>query len=145
MFTGWIDPNYKPAPGATPFPDCWADAFKTAAPSGSPAPSGSVAPSGSPAPSGSSAAVSIKALNIAFDPTAVEAPAGQAFTLTFDNQDAGIPHNVDIMDATGASVFKGEIVTGVAQKDYAVPALAAGDYKFICDVHPNMTGTLTVK
>ena len=21
-FTGWRDPNYKPAPGATPFPDC---------------------------------------------------------------------------------------------------------------------------
>jgi len=26
-----------------------------------------------------------------------------------------------------------------------VPALDAGTYKFVCDVHPNMTGTLTVK
>ena len=40
-FTGWRDPNYKPAAGATPFPDCWTDAFKTAAPSGSASPSGS--------------------------------------------------------------------------------------------------------
>ena len=38
-FTGWVDPNYKPAPGATPYPACWADEFATpsAAPSGSPA------------------------------------------------------------------------------------------------------------
>ena len=28
---------------------------------------------------------------------------------------------------------------------YSVPALAAGTYTFICIVHPNMTGTLTVK
>ena len=26
-FTGWVDPNYKPETGATPFPDCWTNAF----------------------------------------------------------------------------------------------------------------------
>jgi len=26
-----------------------------------------------------------------------------------------------------------------------VPALPAGTYAFVCSVHPNMTGTLTVK
>ena len=30
-FTGWVDPNYKPAPGATPFPDCYLDAIAGAA------------------------------------------------------------------------------------------------------------------
>ena len=44
-FTGWVDPNYKPAPGATPYPACWADEFA----SDSAAPSG--APSGAPAAS----------------------------------------------------------------------------------------------
>ena len=29
-FTGWVDVNYKPAPGATPFPACWSDEFATA-------------------------------------------------------------------------------------------------------------------
>jgi plastocyanin/mono/diheme cytochrome c family protein len=150
-FKGWRDPNFKPVPGATPFPDCWTDAFKSPAPSGSVAPSGSAAPSA--APSGSAASsggpagttVNVKAANIAFDPTTIEAPAGAPFTIAFDNEDSGIPHNIDISDASGASVFKGEIISGVATKDYAVPALAAGTYKFICDVHPNMTGTLTVK
>ena len=29
--------------------------------------------------------------------------------------------------------------------DYQVPALKAGTYPFVCIVHPNMTGTLTVQ
>ena len=43
-FVGWVDPTYKPAPGATPYPACWADSFATPAPSGG---------TGSPAPSAS--------------------------------------------------------------------------------------------
>jgi mono/diheme cytochrome c family protein/plastocyanin len=54
-FQGWVDPNYVPAPGSTPFPACWSDEFtKTPAPSGSAAASGS--PGASAAPSGSPAA-----------------------------------------------------------------------------------------
>ena len=26
-FKGWRDPNYEPAPAATPYPDCWKDEF----------------------------------------------------------------------------------------------------------------------
>jgi plastocyanin/cytochrome c553 len=154
-FTGWRDTTYKPQPGATPFPDCWTDAFKTPAGSAAPAPSGAPAgsPSATPAASGSPAAsgppaaavIKVTALNIAFDPSAIETTMDQPFTIEFANQDAGIPHNIDIKDAGGASVFKGDIFPGVETRTYAVPALAAGSYTFICDVHPNMTGTLTVK
>ena len=42
-------------------------------------------------------------------------------------------------------MFKGDIFPGVETRPYSVPALQAGAYKFVCDVHPNMTGTLTVK
>ena len=39
--------------------------------------------------------------NIAFDTDRRStAPAGQAFTIAFDNQDAGIPHNIEIKDAS---------------------------------------------
>jgi plastocyanin len=41
-------------------------------------------------------------------------------------------------------VFKGAIFPGPAQQTYDVPALKAGSYGFVCTVHPNMTGTLTV-
>ncbi len=87
----------------------------------------------------------ISAQNIAFDTNHLEAPAGQAFVLEFDNNDPGIPHNVEIKDANGTSVFKGQIITGPAKASYQVPALAAGSYTFVCDVHPNMTGTLVAK
>ena len=55
-----------------------------------------------------------------------------------------------IRDAERKQIFnefkdrKGEMVTGVAQKDYQVDALPAGTYTFVCQVHPSMTGTLTV-
>ncbi|HXU85362.1 MAG TPA: cupredoxin domain-containing protein, partial [Verrucomicrobiae bacterium] len=85
------------------------------------------------------------ARNIQFDTNQLDAPASQGWTLVFDNNDPGVPHNVEILDATGASVFRGDVVTGPTTVSYQVPALAAGLYKFLCDVHPTMTGTLTVR
>ena len=138
-FKGWRDPNYKPAAEATPFPDCWKDAFASAG-GGSPAPSGA-APSTDP----NAKVVTITAASIAFTETAVTAPAGAPFTLSFDNQDAGIPHDVQIKDASGAVVFKTDTFSGAEKRDFPVPALAAGSYPFACTVHPNMTGTLTAE
>jgi mono/diheme cytochrome c family protein/plastocyanin len=143
-FNGWRDPNYKPAPGATPYPACWSDEFTQA--SSSPGASGSAAPSGSAAASApAGATVTIEAQNIAYTTTTVTAPANTPFVIDFKNQDAGTPHNVEIKDSTGAVKFKGDIFNGVAEKQYQVPALAAGTYPFVCSVHANMTGTLTVQ
>ncbi len=86
----------------------------------------------------------IAALNIQFDTDSLSAPADRAVPDRVRQQRPGIPHNVEIKDASGASVFQGEIFSGVETRTYDVPALAAGSYTFICTVHPNMTGTLTV-
>ena len=135
---GW---TVAPPPSATPVPSASGDV--------SPAPSdgtASEAPSSdapsSEAPSGT--VLQIAALNIAFDKAELSAPADQPFQIEFANNDAGIPHNVEIKDAGGTSVFTGEIFNGVETRTYDVPALPAGTYTFICTVHPNMTGTLTV-
>jgi plastocyanin len=134
-FTGWRDPNYLPEPGATPYPDCWTNEFGGGG-GASPSPAGSVDPNAE--------VVEISASSsTAFEQSAVDAPADQAFVIHFANNESGILHNVEIKDAGGASVFKGDIITGPAEADYTVPALAAGDYPFNCTVHPNMTGTLT--
>jgi plastocyanin len=131
----------------------WTYAPPTAPPAVTPAPSGdaSAAPSeapGSAAPSdgGTGGGDSVKeaALNVAFVNKDLAAPADAAFKLEFDNQDAGIPHNIEIKDASGATVFKGDTITGAAVTTYDVPALKAGDYPFVCTVHPNMVGTLKV-
>ncbi len=102
-----------------------------------------------PAPQPSGAAggpnLDLEAKNTAYDKASLEAPADAAFTITFKNDDPAVTHNVEIKDATGASVFRGEIFQGVDSRVYPVPALKAGTYTYNCTVHPNMTGTLTVR
>jgi len=130
--------------------DAWlADAIAKSNATPPPAPSAQPGASGQPAPSGQAAGptLQVSALNIAYEQTSLEAPAGTPFSIEFDNKDAGVPHNVSIHkdSASGQEVFKGDIFNGPDKRTYSVPALDAGTYAFVCSVHPNMTGTLTVK
>jgi plastocyanin len=132
----------------------WTFAPPTAPPPATPVPSTDVTASpveptpvpGAPSAGsgGAGGTVEISALNVAFEQTEVSAPAGAPFTIHFSNKDAGVPHNVEIKDASGMTMFKGDIITGPAEATYSVPALPAGAYKFTCTVHPNMLGDLTV-
>jgi plastocyanin len=139
---------FPPGSGGTP--------AATAAPGGGggtastpPSAASSAAASGAPTTSGapSGTVLAVAAQNIAFDVAELTAPADTPFQIAFANNDAGIPHNVAIHrgSATGEVVFQGDIITGVASTTYDVPALPAGTYAFVCTVHPNMVGTLTVK
>jgi plastocyanin len=102
-------------------------------------------PTGPPPCEPSGTELSITASGIAFDTPCLAAPAGQPFTIQFDNQDAGTPHNVGIYSAEGGEeLFKGDLITGPATATYDVPALDPGQFYFQCDVHPNMNGTFVV-
>ena len=116
-------------------------------PSGSPAasPGASGQVESPPPPPGDAGDAEIGALNITFEQTEVTAPADRPFKLRFLNKDAGVPHNVEIRDAGGATLYLGEIFPGVDERIYDVPALAPGSYPFVCTVHPNMTGTLNAQ
>jgi plastocyanin len=103
--------------------------------------SGGSATSPTPAPSVAADAIVIVAKDLAFQPTEVAAPADEAFSIVLDNQE-DLPHNIQIKDASGAEVFNGEIIQ-IGQVTYDIPALAAGSYPFLCQVHPDMTGTIT--
>jgi plastocyanin len=148
-------PAYTYPPPASPAGSAVAGMDPSASPMampsmpGAPAPASAAPASAAPDPAASGAPIGatlhIGAQNIQFDTDHLAAPAGQGWVLEFANNDPGVPHNVEILDAAGASVFKGAIVTGPAKVAYQVPALAAGSYRFLCDVHPTMTGTLTVQ
>jgi plastocyanin len=91
---------------------------------------------------GNGDAIYISAINIVFEQDSVTAPADTPFVIRFENKEA-VPHNVEIKQ-NGQSIFMGEVFNGPETRDYEVPALPAGTYEFICTVHPNMVGTLTV-
>lgn len=88
------------------------------------------------------AELELTATELAFDTDRLQAPAGRAFRLGFDNRST-TPHNVSIYRAGGGTLLKGEAFAGPRREVYDVPALDAGSYDFVCDLHPQqMTGTL---
>jgi plastocyanin len=142
--SGSAAPPGSPAAGS---PGVSTPAPGSAAPStplGTPNSSGSPPPaSGAPIGSGTVGdTLQISAQNIAFSTDELQAPAGSAFIIEFENRDAGIPHNVEIRDGGGTVLYQGEIFNGVAARTYQVPAIGSGTYEFICTVHPNMKGSL---
>jgi plastocyanin len=92
---------------------------------------------------------SVTASGLAFDTDEIDLAAGQETKLTFDNQDAGVPHNIAVYPDENSitpdqALFQGEVVTGPTKVTYTIPALDAGTYYFHCDVHPTMNGTVVV-
>ena len=90
-------------------------------------------------------AVTIAARDLKFSMSTISAPANEPFQLAFDNQESA-PHNVAIYRDNSATerVFESDPFGGPAVVAYDVPPLAAGTYVFRCDVHPDMSGQLTV-
>lgn len=144
---GW---TYAPAPSLTPIPSVAASgsaAARASAPAASPSGAVPSQSAGASAETGGGNVLEISAQNVAYDTAALSAPAGAPFKIHFTNNDASVPHNVAIHEGspTGQEVFKGEIFPGPGERTYDVPALPAGTYGFVCSVHPNMSGTLTVQ
>ena len=91
--------------------------------------------------------VSIVASNTRFDKDCLAAPAGQPFTLTYENKDS-IAHNIVLLESHSATdvFFRADIFSGPKTTTHNVGALKVGTFAFHCEVHPaQMKGTLVVK
>jgi plastocyanin len=96
-----------------------------------------------PASNGQPVTINLIAKGMAFDQKTLSVPAGASVTIIFDNQDAGIPHNVSVyQNLPGGStkpVFIGDVIKGPASITYKFTAPATpGDYYFVCDIHPQI-------
>jgi len=156
---GW---TYAPAASVAPAPSgeasgspaasaaASASAKPTASAEKSETPEPSETASGSPTASGETGLTIIAPVGAAtagYNTDRLEAEAGIAFAVTFDNQDTGVIHNFVITKPDGSKVDMGDTAffAGVAAKTYDVPALDAGEYPFLCEVHPQtMKGVLTI-
>ena len=98
---------------------------------------------------GGPVSVTLVAQNILFDISTITASPSVEVTVTLDNRDAGVLHNVAFYtDRTAStSIFVGELVTGptVIEETFTSPG-TPGNYFFRCDVHPDtMTGAFIVQ
>jgi plastocyanin len=100
-------------------------------------------------PIGGPVAVTLVAQNLAFDPTTINAATSVEVTVTLDNRDAGVLHNVAFYTNPSASspIFVGELTTGPSVDDFGFTSPATpGSYVVRCDVHPDtMTGAFNVQ
>jgi plastocyanin len=130
---GWVPPREASGGGA---PAASGEPPTTGEPGGGGAPEPSAAPD---------ADVVLTAFQVKFDTNAFTAPADVPWTLALVNNDPGTPHNVELKNPDGTEAWKGEIFNGVETRVYDVPALPAGQYPFLCTVHPTMNGTATLQ
>lgn len=118
---------------------------------------------GPPAAPPGTGVTTIVAQNLSFQQQVVRVAAGATVTLTLDNRDAGVPHNIEFFDSPtpGEGNLLGGCTSGCAEADTLATAVAPGPvtqtftftapatpgtYGYWCVVHTTtMRGTLIVE
>lgn len=105
--------------------------------------SASEAPAVSDAPA--TGDLTITAEEMVFSTDALTAQAGGEIVVTFTNNDT-VPHNFSVYTEEGGDVIAiGDIINEGQTDEVSLGELAPGSYYFVCDLHPEMNGTLTVE
>ena len=85
--------------------------------------------------------LTIVALNMAFADRCLTVAPG-TYTITFDNQDEGTGHDLHV---TGDGVdVRSRLFVGPGTDELTVDLTAPGTYRYTCDPHDNMVGTIEV-
>jgi plastocyanin len=90
-------------------------------------------------------AVDISADDLLFDANVIQATAGEAFTVTFTNNEA-VPHNFSVYtEEGGEAIATGKIINEDVTDEVDIRALEPGEYYFVCDLHTEMNGVIVVE
>jgi plastocyanin len=93
------------------------------------------------------------ASGVAFTADTLVVPAESEVTITFENQDAGVPHNLIIWETEeaaqdndeGAKLFEISQFNGVGERDGSFTTPGVGTNYFNCTIHPtSMFGDVEV-
>jgi plastocyanin len=84
-----------------------------------------------------------KAAELVFIPETAEAPANTPVQLIFNNQSDSQPHNLVFQE--GITAKTSDLVAAGASETLEFTTPGAGEYTFVCTIHPGMDGVLTVK
>jgi len=97
-------------------------------------------------PASGGQAVTIRAVASQFVPASATLPTGSIVTLTFENQDAGVAHDIEIFDPSSAEVARTAIAPGPDTQTITFMLGGPGRYSFKCALHPTkMNGAFAVQ
>ena len=141
-----VDAVRRPASSPAEFQTWYDQQVAEAKATPPPPPSGEPAGSGAPPPGGGTV-LNVVAKNVAFDANDLERARGPAVHDPLRQPGRGHPAQRRDPGRQRQKVeFNGRHHPGVARpRTTRSPPLTAGTYKFVCSIHPNMTGTLTVQ
>lgn len=110
-------------------------------------------PEESAEPTGPQDEWTIVASGIKFDKDTLTVPAETEVTVTFDNQDTGVPHDFTVWETEAAAtandtskqLVKSNQIAGGAEDEVSFNSDGAGELYFNCTIHPtSMFGTVEV-
>jgi glucose/arabinose dehydrogenase/plastocyanin len=99
----------------------------------------------STAPSGDTVEITVgtdTGAELKFEPAEISVPAGAEVRLTFENRST-VPHNLTFQGPP--NVATATIVAAGSSETLEFTAPDAGEYAFVCTLHPGMGGTLVVE
>jgi len=89
--------------------------------------------------------LTIAAKDVRFTPTKLDARTGSPVAVTFDNEDAGVNHDLLIYSPAGGIVAQSDVSAGPSETSIGFMPSAAGNYAFKCSLHPqSMYGAIAI-
>jgi plastocyanin len=94
--------------------------------------------------------ITLVAESLAFNTEEIGFPPAEQVSVTLDNQDT-VPHDFAIYPDEEAAtarqndIFAGEQAPAGSETTYEFESPEAGDYYFLCTIHPTMNGTVVVE